>query len=220
MRGGSAQRAQYVGPGYPNNTKAVVNQRRPAPGRRGTRKPSRTNIYRRRRVLAVIVVLLSILVLILAAFAQDSEVSDRGLPIDPNNAGPDVALAEVAGIYISSPIRPENLTGLGYHPEGESLVQMSPRGRNLSGNSISRLFATDSTPEKIQYYLMDPAGRPGPRTGALDVGAEARTTVYAPVTGTVVAIRPDPLLRDSADTVVIKPADNPDVFISVSLIKD
>ena len=220
MRGGSAQRAQYVGPGYPNNTKAVVKQRSPALGRRGTRKPSRTNIYRRRRVLAVFVVLLSILVLILAAFAQDSEVSDRGLPIDPNNAGPDVVLAEVAGIYISSPVRPENLTGLGYHPEGESLVQMSPRGRNLSGNSISRLFTADSTPEKIQYHLMDPAGRPGPRTGALDVGAEAGTTVYAPVTGTVVAIRPDPVLQEGGKVVEIKPADNPNIRVNVSFVQE
>jgi hypothetical protein len=220
MRGGSTQRAQHVGPGYSNNTKAVVKQRRPAPGRPGARKPSRTNIYRRRRILAVSVVLLSILVLVLAAFAQDSEVSDRGLPIDPNNAGPDVILTEVAGLYISSPIRPENLTGLGYHPEGESLVQMSPRGRNLSGNSISRLFAADSTPEKIQYYLMDPAGRPGPRTGVLDVGAEAGTTVYAPVTGTVVAIRPDPVLQEGGKVVEIKPADSPNIRVNVSFVQE
>ncbi|MBV9454659.1 MAG: hypothetical protein JOZ19_11150 [Rubrobacter sp.] len=190
------------------------------PGRRGTRKPSRTNIYRRRRVFAVSVVLLSILVLVFAAFAQDSEVSDRGLPIDPNNATPDVVLTEAAGVYISSPIRPENLTGLGYHPEGESLAQMSPRGRNLSGNSIFRLFATDSTPEKIQYYLMDPAGRPGPRTGALDVGAEAGTSVYAPVTGTVVAIRPDPILQEGGKVVEITPADNPNIRVNVSFVQD
>src|ERR671928_146580 len=220
MRGGSAQRAQYVGPGYPNNTKAVVKQRSPALGRRGTRKPNRTNIYRRRRVLAVFVVLLSILVLILAAFAQDSEVSDRGLPIDPNNAGPDVVLAEVAGVEISSPIRPEGLTGLGYHPEGESLLEMSPRGKNLSANPVLGIFARGSTPEKIQYYLMDPATRQGPRTGALDVGAKAGTPVYAPVTGTVTAVRPDPVLQKDANVVEIRPIDSPDTRILVSLVQD
>ena len=214
MRGGSAQRAQYVGPEYPNKTKPTPNQRRP-----GARKPKGTNVYRRRRILAVSVILLSILALVLAAFAQTSEVSDRALPIDPNNAGPGVVLAEVAGVYISSPVRPENLTGLGYHPEGESLVQMSPRGRNLSGNPMSRLFMADSTPEKIQYYLMDPAGRPGPRTGALDVGAEAGTTVYAPVTGTVMAVRPDPVLQEGGKVVEMKPADNPDIRITVSLVQ-
>ncbi len=130
-----------------------------------------------------------------------------------------MVLAEVAGVYISSPIRPEDLTGLGYHPEGESLVEMSPRGKNLSANPVTSIFARGSTPEKIQYYLMDPAERQGPRTGALDVGAEAGTAVYAPVTGTVTAIRPDPLLQEGANVVEIKPADDPNVRISVSLVQ-
>jgi hypothetical protein len=178
-------------------------------------------VYRRRRIFAVSVVLLGILALVLAAFAQVVPgAKDRALPIDPNNAGPDVLLAEVAGVNISSPIRPEELTGLGYHPEGESLVEMSPRGKNLNGNPVFGLFASDSTAEKIQYYLMDPAERQGPRTGSLDVGAEAKTAVYAPVTGTVTAIRPDPALQEGAKVVEIKPADNPNLRISVSLVQE
>jgi hypothetical protein len=175
-------------------------------------------VYRRRRVLAVTaVVLLGILALVPAAFIQTSGESERVLPIDPNNAGPDAVLAEVSGVYVSSPIRPENVTGLGYHPEGESLVEMSPRGKNLSANSFLGLFTSNSVPEKIQYHLMDPARRLGPRTGALDVGAKAGTDVYAPVTGTVTSIRPDPVLKDNASIVEIKPTENPDVRISVSL---
>jgi len=210
----------------------ALDLRRPAPrhaggdaaqplGRRGTRKPKEINVYRRRRIFAVSVVLLGILALVLAAFAQVVPgAKDRALPIDPNNAGPDVLLAEVAGVNISSPIRPEELTGLGYHPEGESLVEMSPRGKNLNGNPVFGLFASDSTAEKIQYYLMDPAERQGPRTGSLDVGAEAKTAVYAPVTGTVTAIRPDPALQEGAKVVEIKPADNPNLRISVSLVQE
>ena len=174
-------------------------------------------------MLAVSVVLLSILALVLAASARTTPggaTEDRALPIDPENAGPDVVLAEVPGIYISSPIRPEDLTGLGYHPEGESLIEMSPRGRNLSGNPLLRLFASDSTPEKIQYYLMDSGQRRGPPTGALDVGAEAGTPVYAPVTGTVTAIRPDPLLREGTNIVEIKPADDRNIRILVSLVQE
>ena len=164
-------------------------------------------------------ILLGILALVLAAFVQTSGARERALPIDPNNAGPDAILAEVAGVTISSPIRPEAVTGLGYHPEGESLVEMSPRGKNLSGNSVLSLFLGDSSPEKIQYYLMDPARRQGSRTGALDIGAEAGTTVYAPVTGTVTAIRPDPVLQKDASVVEIKPADNPDLRVSISLVQ-
>jgi hypothetical protein len=229
MRGGNIQRAQYVGSSIPTNAYAASNRRRPPTGRdddatrsaahRAARKSKKTSVYRRRRMLAGSVILLGILGLVLAAFVQTSGARERALPIDPNNAGPDAVLAEVAGVTISSPIRPEAVTGLGYHPEGESLVAMSPRGNNLSGNPLLRLLMGDSSPEKIQYYLMDPARRQGPRTGALDVGAKAGTAVYAPVSGTVTAIRPDPILQKDASVVEIKPADNPNVRIFVSLVQ-
>lgn len=167
-----------------------------------------------------VVVLLGILALVPAAFMQTSGASERALPIDSNNAGPDAVLAEVAGAAVSSPVRPEDVTGLGYHPEGESLTEMSPRGKNLSGNPLLGLFANDSSPERIQYHLMDPARRLGPQTGALDVGAEAGTAVYAPVTGTVTSIRPDPVLKENANVVEIKPAENPNVRVSISLVQD
>lgn len=237
MRGGSAQWAQHVGPerlaerqAAPNNRRRPASDRREVLERRGARKPKGTGVYRRRRIGAVSVVLLGVLVLISAAFAQNSGMKERALPIDPDNAAPDVVLAEAAGVYISSPIRPEDLTGLGYHPESESFIEMSPRGKNLSANPVLGIFARGSTPEKIQYYLMDPGTRQGPRTGALDVGAKAGAPVYAPVTGTVTAVRPDPVLRD-ANVVEIKPADNnpyvrvnptdnSDVRVLVSLVQD
>ena len=212
----------------PNDRPRPASNGRDATGRPRARKSEKPGVYWRRRILALGVILLGVLALVLAASsAQVPGARDRALPIDPVNAGPDVVLAEVSGVYISSPIRPEDLTGLGYHPEGENLAEMSPRGRNLSGNPLLGLFASDSTPEKIQYYLMDPAARRGPPTGALDVGAEAGTPVYAPVTGTVTAIRPDPVLREGANVVEIKPtgnpqnpADTPDVRILVSLVRD
>ena len=165
-------------------------------------------MYRRRRTLAVSVVLLGILALVLAAFVQTSGARDQALPIDPNNAGPDAVLAGVAGVSIFSPIRPEDVTGLGYHPEGESLIEMSPRGKNLSRNPVFGLLANGSTPEKIQYYVMSPASRQGPRTGALDVGAEAGTEVYSPVTGTVTACGQDgTVLVCCTDVAVVPSAD-------------
>ena len=229
MRGGSTSRAQHAGVATSNNAYALPNRRRPAPERDESPRPTerrrvgktqKSGVYARRRMLAVSVFLLGVLVLVFVAFAQTSGAGGESFPIDPNNAGPGAVLAEVAGVGISSPIRPEDITGLGYHPEGESLVEMSPRGKNLSGNPLLGLFANDSGPEKIQYYLMDPARRQGPQTGALDVGAEAGAAVYAPVTGTVTAIRPDPALQEDASVVEIKPIENPDVRISVSLVQD
>ena len=171
-------------------------------------------------MLAASIVLLGVLALVFAAFVQTSGAREETFPIDPNNAGPGVVLAEVGEVGVSSPVRPEDIAGLGYHPEGESLAKMSPRGNNLSGNPLRRLFANDSSPERIQYHLMDPAKRQGPRTGALDVGAEAGTAVYAPVTGTVTAIRPDPVLQEAASVVEIKSIDNPDLRFTVSLVQD
>ena len=171
-------------------------------------------------MVAVLAITLGFVALVLAVLVQSSEARGRALPIDPNNAGPDAVLGTVAGVGISTPVRPEDITGLGYHPEGESLVEISPRGKSLSSNAVTGLFAGGSTPEKIQYYVMDSASRQGPTTGALDVGASADSSVYAPVTGVVTAIRPDPVLQKDASVVEIKPTDNPNVRISLSLVQD
>ena len=168
--------------------------------------------------MAVGLLLSFALALVFAVLVQSPTATERAVPIDPGNAGPDTVLAEAAGVQISTPIRPDNLTGLGYHPEGESLVAMGPRGENLSANPLISLFAGGETPEKIRYYVMDAAGRTGPQTGALDVGAAAGTTVYSPVTGMVTAIRPDPMVQ-GANVVEIKPDANANVRVTVSLVR-
>jgi hypothetical protein len=187
---------------------------------REARKSKRGEVYRRRRLMAALLLALGAVALIFAVFVQTtaSDTTDTAVPIDPNNAGPDTVLAEAARVGISTPIRPASLSGLGYHPEGESLVAMEPRGKNLSANAILGLLSRGETPEQIHYYLMDSAGREGPQTGALDVGAPTGTTVYAPVTGTVTAIRPDPMV-ENANVVEIKPDTNPNVRVNVSLVQ-
>ena len=186
--------------------------------RREARKANKAGVYRRRRVMAVGLLLSLVLALVFAVLAGTPEAAERAVPIDPGNAAPDTVLAEAAGVEISTPIRPESLTGLGYHPEGESLVEMAPRGENLSANALIGLFADGSTPEDIHYHVMDAAGRTGPRTGALDVGAQAGATVYAPVTGMITAIRPDPMVQ-GANVVEIKPDTNANVRVTVSLVQ-
>jgi hypothetical protein len=179
------------------------------------RQAKKDQVYRRRRSLAVGLGLLATLVLVVVAFAQTSGSQQETPPIDPNVAGPDTALASVDGVNISIPVRPASLTGLGYHPSGENLLELEPRGKDLSSSALTRVFLGGSTPERLGYHVMDPAGRPGPATGALDVGAEAGTQVYAPVTGTVTAIRPDPVVPN-AFVVEIKPTDRPDLRVQVS----
>src|SRR5215217_5579289 len=231
MRGGNVQKARHVVRQRREVPLASPAIRRSAvsphqPGRRaGTlierreaRKANKAGVYRRRRVMAVGLFLSFALALVFAVLVQAPDAAERAVPIDPGNAAPDTVLAEAAGVEISTPIRPESLTGLGYHPEGESLAEMARRGENLSANPLVGLFANGSTPEEIHYYVMDAAGRSGPRTGALDVGAEAGTSVYAPVTGMVTAIRPDPMAPD-ANVVEIKPYTNANVRVTVSLVQ-
>ena len=224
------QKARYVGQRRHTPSASRANLRNVAPPRRNGRRPgalderrearkaNKASIYRRRRFMAVGLLLSFALALVLAVVLQSPDAAERAVPIDPGNAAPDTVLAQAAGVDISTPIRPESLTGLGYHPEGESLAEMAPRGENLSANPLVGLFANGSTPEDIHYHVMDAAGRAGPRTGALDVGAQAGTTVYAPVTGMVTAIRPDPMVQ-GANVVEIKPDANANVRVTVSLVQ-
>src|SRR5215216_38580 len=231
MRGGNAQRAQDLGDRrkVPGHRRTTRNTSRPGPADdraasnfielRGARRAKRGEVYRRRRFMAVSLLVLGAVALVFAVFVQTkaADTAERAVPIDPNNAGPDTVLAEASGVSISTPIRPASLTGLGYHPEGESLAAMEPRGKNLSANVVLGLLSRGETPERIHYYVMDAAGRGGPQTSAVDVGAATGTTVYAPVAGTVTAIRPDPMVQN-ANVIEIKPDANPDVRLSVALV--
>ncbi|HEU4494914.1 MAG TPA: hypothetical protein VFR69_12010 [Rubrobacteraceae bacterium] len=227
MRGGNLQKPRYLGQRREAAPAPRANLRSVAPshrtGRRAStleerRKANKTSVYRRRRIMAVGLFFSFVLALVFAVLLQAPDAAEPTVPIDPGNAAPDTVLAKAAGIDISTPIRPESLTGLGYHPEGESLVEMEPRGENLSANPLVGLLSNGSTAEDIHYHVMDAAGRTGPRTGALDVGAQAGTFVYAPVTGMVTAIRPDPMVQ-GANVVEIKPDANANIRVTVSLVQ-
>src|SRR5215211_5047257 len=135
MRGGNAQRAQHLGD---RRNSRRTTRPDPADDRtesnfielREARKAKRGEVYRRRRFMAVSLLVLGACALVFAVFVQTkaADTAARAVPIDPNNAGPATVLAEASGISISTPIRPASLTGLGYHPEGESLAAMKPRG--------------------------------------------------------------------------------------------
>jgi hypothetical protein len=184
------------------------------------RETSLTGVYKKRRFMAIGLVVLGVAALLFALLAPTTASGGEGriVPINPANAAPDTVLATVGGVDVATPIRPAALTGLGYHPEGESLSEMEPRGDNLSGNPLLALIPGGSTPESIRYHVMDSAGREGPMMGALDVGAPTETNVYSPVTGAITSIRPDPAVSD-ANIVEIQPSDNPNLRVTVSLVE-
>lgn len=136
--GGNAQKAQHLGERRPPTPRprrrgsrpAGPAERRPGQGTVGhltelreARKAERdVGVYRRRRLMAISLLVLGALALVLAILVQAwaSGAAEQAVPIDPNNAGPDTVLAEAAGVGISTPVRPASLTGLGYHPEGRA----------------------------------------------------------------------------------------------------
>ncbi len=176
--------------------------------------------YRQRRFLVGSVALLGILALFLAVLVQSPGAADQQLlPMDPNEVGPGAVVAEADGLEISTPIRPADLTGLGYHPEGEEALELQPVGEDLSANPLFGIFSGASNPEDVYYHVMDREQREGSGTGALDLGAEAGTRVYAPVTGIVTAVRPDPKMQN-ANVVEIQPAKAPNTRVLVSLLQE
>src|ERR671911_669951 len=206
MRGGNAQRTQHLedrqeAPGHRRPTRRTG---RPSPAGdrtesgfielREARKAKRGEVYRRRRFMAVSLLVLGAVALVFAVFVQTkaADTAERAALTPPKTVVPATVLAEASGASISTPIRPASLTGLGYHPEGESLAAMEPRGKNLSANVVLGLLSRGETPERIHYYVMDAAGRGGPQTGAVDVGAATGTTVYAPVAGCTTGQPPPP----------------------------
>ena len=176
-------------------------------------------VQRNKKTALISLVCVVVIALIFTIVSQSSGAAEQYKPLNPDKAGPDTVLAGTVGIEVSTPVRPENLTGLGYHPKGESLLKLSPKGKNLSANPLLKLFGAGGTPEDIRYYVMDRAERKGPGTGALDVGAKAGTEVYAPVSGVVTAIRPDPTLQN-ASIVEIKPDGRTDIRFYISLVQD
>src|SRR5215211_4367881 len=126
MRGGNVQKARYggqrrreVSPASRENPRSTTLPRQIGrrtgilAERREARKANWAGVYRRRRFMAVGLMLSFMLALVFAVLVQTPDAAaERSVPIDPGNAGADTVLAKAADVEISTPIRPESLTGL------------------------------------------------------------------------------------------------------------
>src|SRR5215203_3388528 len=111
MRGVNAQGTQHVGDrreasGPRRITGRATRQDRAGvrPGNsfvelREARKAKRGEVYRRRRFMAISLLVLGAVALVVAVFVQTraADTAERAVPIDPNNAGPDTVLAGPPG---------------------------------------------------------------------------------------------------------------------------
>lgn len=113
-----------------------------------------------------------------------------------------------SALQLNVPIRQQRITAVVYHGIGTAgVVPLQPAGHQVNAGFLSRvsdrLFGGDSSPGP-RYFIDDSSS--GPDTGSVDVGAPAGTTVYAPVDGVIVSVRPFELSgKQWGSTIQIRP---------------
>jgi murein DD-endopeptidase MepM/ murein hydrolase activator NlpD len=184
----------------------------------------RRRVARRWKIGALLVATAVLVTVLLAAFSapppsfqaslrDDSSLIATGRPV------PQV-IAFQDDLRIQLPVSQQSVTALGYHGSTSSALPLDPVGRQANEGILARILhrLTGADASGVTYYQLN--GGSGPRTGALDVGAPAGTSVYAPVAGTVVSIR-DYILdgKQYGHRIDIVPDEAPSVVVSVTRLR-
>ena len=144
----------------------------------------------RRFALLVVVVVLAVVTLGLTAFDNEgggAQVVSRPAPLPVNSEPPEPqVLATVGNLRVQSPVARGGVTAIGFHDNAEGALVLKPVGPQANEGLLARLWhrITGSSRSGLTWYQLS-----GGALRTLDVGAVAGTDVYAPVDGTVVAIR-------------------------------
>jgi hypothetical protein len=180
--------------GYPGAVIAT----RSRPRRRYPRR--RRDVRRTRRLVAVGLGVAALCAAGVSALRSggDASTSDAIARAPAPQLAPDgpPQLEELAtapgGLVLDVPVRQARITAIVYHGVGSAnVIPLEPIGRQKNANFLERLGSdlTGTSEGDGPSYYVDEGGE-GVDTGSVDVGAPADTSVYAPVDGTVVSIRP------------------------------
>jgi hypothetical protein len=140
--------------------------------------------------LAVVVAILGSVTLLLTAFDEtgNAPATIPAVTAPPATAAPPEPrmLAIVGNLRLQSPIAQGGVTAIGFHGSSEGSLVLQPVGPQANEGLLARLWhrITGSTRRGASWYQL--------QSGALRtlvVGAVAGSDVYAPVDGTVLAIR-------------------------------
>jgi hypothetical protein len=163
-----------------------------------SRHAARLRAHRRRAqqrarwlALGVVVGVLLIVTFAVTAFSNDgpSNAPPVSVPTnDPvNTTLPEpLVLATVGNLRVQSPVAQDSVTTVGFHGAGEGALVLQPVGPQANEGLLARLWhrITGSAHRGLPWYQLESGA-----LTTLDVGAVPGTDVYAPVDGTVVAIR-------------------------------
>jgi hypothetical protein len=200
----------------------------PAPRhpRRSRRAPQRdVRRARRRAALLALLAIAAAVTLSLTAFGGSPAVvpgaqvvpASRLLPTGPPS--PQV-VATAGALRLQLPIARSQLTAIGYHGAGQSVLALSPVGRQANQGFLARLVHKifGGGGGGLTFYSLD--GGSGPSTGELDIGAAPGTDVYSPVDGAVVGLTPYVLNgRTYGERIEIQPSDAPSLVVSLTNLR-
>ena len=125
------------------------------------------------------------------------------------------------GLVLDMPIAQGRITAIVYHGVGDSsAIALTPAGHQLNAGilaTIGNLLAGSSSAGPGYYVTSGGSG--GGSTGSVDVGAVAGTTVYSPVDGRVVSIRPYVINgKEWGSVIQIQPSTAPAVVVTITNI--
>lgn len=148
---------------------------------------------------------------------SDKIVDENNLPVEPNRQ-----IAAYGKVKIYSPIAQENLTGVLFHQASYNtalamtteLPEANPEKVSVDHPVRVNNKQTEGTwvdADALHLYRVQDAT---PMDTSIDVGAKAGTTVYAPVTGTVVKVTNYDLYGEVPDVKIqIQPEGHPELDV-------
>lgn len=164
-----------------------------------------------------------LLTLLLTAFGSGTTMAAQPLAASgvlPGGRPQPQPVATVNGLRIQLPVAQSAVTAVGYHRSSAGALSLQPVGRQGNAGLLARVWnRIVGTPrERLTWFQL--AGSRGPGTSALNVGAAPGTDVYAPVTGTVVAITDFVLAnRVHGARIDIRPQTAPSLVVSVTHVR-
>lgn len=125
-----------------------------------------------------------------------------GRPV-PQTLARVAATGSEPSLRLQLPIRRLAITGIGYDHVGDhKVLVLNPEGSRANtsfGQRMFRRFLSTRQPTDLRFFQLAEAGEPN----IVNVGAAPGTDLYAPISGTVVAIA-DNVIDDEAEGVVVQ----------------
>jgi hypothetical protein len=198
---------------------SLSNERRQA-------KRARRHQVRRRRIVAIAVVIPLVIGAIWAAYAwpapKPARVPAANVVSPFGQAGSvdrRIVVARLESIDLLLPVRLEATTAVAFHPvDNHNSVALTPVGQPGDTSGVSGPLADLFAKGGMRYYEMGgDSSDASSGTAGLDVGAVPGAFVYSPVDGRVIAVTDYKLLGRYADTEIeLQLADDPSLLLIIT----